>query len=102
MIKTNQGTQQVEQNINSIVSTLESFVKTEVSNLEERAKNEIVKENAWRKTADDKINQKLGKETDLRIEQVNTEKKRAQEQEQLLQDKINTEIERATQKENQL
>ena len=102
MIKTNQGTQQVEQNINSTVSTLESFVKTEVGNLEERVKNEIVKENAWRKTADDKINQKLGKETDLRIQQVNSEKKRAQEQEQLLQDKISTEIERATQKENQL
>lgn len=102
MIKTNQGTQQVEQNINSTVSTLESFVKTEVGNLEERVKNEIVKENAWRKTADDKINQKLGKETDLRIQQVNNEKKRAQEQEQLLQDKISTEIERATQKENQL
>nr|DAG40999.1 MAG TPA: hypothetical protein [Caudoviricetes sp.] len=68
MIKTNQGTQQVEQNINSTVRTLESFVKTEVGNLEERVKNELVKENAWRKTADDKINQKLGKETDLRIE----------------------------------
>lgn len=102
MIKTNQGTQQVEQNINSTVRTLESFVKTEVGNLEERVKNELVKENAWRKTADDKINQKLGKETDLRIEQVNIEKRRAQEQEQLLQDKISTEIERATQKENQL
>lgn len=102
MIKTNQGTQQVEQNINSTVRTLESFVKTEVGNLEERVKNELVKENAWRKTADDKINQKLGKETDLRIEQVNIEKRRAQEQEQLLQDKISTEIERSTQKENQL
>ena len=102
MIKTNQGTQQVEQNINSTVRTFESFVKTEVGNLEERVKNEIVKENAWRKTADDKINQKLGKETDLRIDQVNIEKRRAQEQEQLLQDKIGTEIERATQKENQL
>lgn len=102
MIKTNQGTQQVEQNINSTVRTLESFVKTEVGNLEERVKNELVKENAWRKTADDKINQKLGKETDLRIDQVNTEKRRAQEQEQLLKDKISTEIERATQKENQL
>ena len=102
MAKTGAGLEQTEYDVTAVVDTLETFVKTEVSNLGDKVKAELQKENTWRKLADDKVNRKVDKETELRIEQVNEAKNSAQELSSQIETKIEAEVSRAKQSEQDL
>lgn len=100
------GTEQANELINSIVGTIDTFVKTEVKNLKDRVEQDLQDETSWRKASIQKVDAKLKQETQYRIEDIDNEKLRAQTVEGDLQkletdDKsnivasINSEVQRA-------
>lgn len=107
------GTEQANELINSIVGTIDTFVKTEVKNLKDRVEQDLQDETSWRKASIQKVDAKLKQETQYRIEGIDNEKLRAQTVEGDLQkletdDKsnivasINSEVSRAEQSEQYL
>jgi hypothetical protein len=45
------GTEQANELINSIVGTIDTFVKTEVKNLKDRVEQDLQAETSWRKAS---------------------------------------------------
>ena len=100
------GTEQANELINSIVGTIDTFVKTEVKNLKDRVEQDLQDETSWRKASIQKVDAKLNKETEYRIKDVDNEKLRAQtvegnllslktDNKTTLVDSINSEVDRA-------
>ena len=100
------GTEQANELINSIVGTIDTFVKTEVKNLKDRVEQDLRDETSWRKTSIQKVDTKLNQETQYRIEDVDNERDRAMSVEgnllslkttnkTTLVDSINSEMDRA-------
>lgn len=71
------GNEQTNSIIDSIVDTIDTFVKEEVSSLKDRVQEDLQSEVQWRKNAISKVNQKLDNETTSRIADVNNERDRA-------------------------
>lgn len=100
------GTEQANELINSIVGTIDTFVKTEVKNLKDRVEQDLQDETSWRKASIQKVDAKLNQETQYRIEDVDNERDRAisvegnllslkTDNKTTLVDSINSEVDRA-------
>ena len=107
------GAEQANEIINSIVGTIDTFVKTEVKNLKDRVEQDLQYETSWRKKSIQKVDAKLNQETQYRIEDVDNERNRAISVEgnilslktvnkATLADAINSEVDRATNVEGNL
>lgn len=66
-----------EEQAKSLVKDIHTFVQDEDSSLAARVRTDLQQEVAWRKAADIKLNEKLNKETELRIADVDNEETRA-------------------------
>lgn len=96
------GIQTVDDTINSLVGTLETFVKTEVSKLADRVSIDLQSEVNDRQEAIKKVNNKIDLETQYRIGDVDEESYRAKQAENELSQSILQEQQRAEQSEGLL